>query len=237
MRSPHPVLHSRASSLLPRSACHSSALKSSTFNTSEFKFQTVFANKQRNKVTTTKPCNTQYFLFLSLWSREVFFFCKSMPHSLSPSLFLSLLSLHGKCSLPSMAPLIFSPTINFHSPCTCHTVSLQPWRSFCQFSDQFPECTKLFDLNTAVFEGLGKPRVPLLLCHLNSFPPLVFWLEHLVHLHSIDRHNSLPFCYIFCGSFCSFSLILYVLMICWFSLVIYFDYLSPIFCISIIFYL
>ena len=60
MRSPHPVLHSRASSLLPRSACHSSALKSSTFNTSEFKFQTVFANKETKKQQNPVTLSTSY---------------------------------------------------------------------------------------------------------------------------------------------------------------------------------
>lgn len=131
---------------------------------------TLFA-KQRNKNrTTTKPMllNTPYF---PVPGREMFSSCLNLkPCSLDPS--FSPFSPHGMGSLDSMALQFFSPPIHFHTFHIYRVVFLQLWRSFSQSSDLFPMCSKWSDINRVVFQGQGKPRVPLLLCCLTSSPIL-----------------------------------------------------------------
>lgn len=110
----------------------------------------------------------------SPWSGEVFFWydqcCSLNVPSLSPQ--------KGFPPFPKPWHQFFSHPVHFHVPCTCHAVSLQLWpvclpptvTNLSQSSDGFSGCCKWSDLNTAVFEGGGQPRVPLLLYHLNSSP-------------------------------------------------------------------
>lgn len=82
-----------------------------------------------------------------------------LPPQKLPSVPLQLSSF----SLPQIHLLLHTSHLPHYLPPT--------WRSFFQSSDWFPGCPKYSDLNTAVFDG--KPRVPLLLCHLNSSKKLV----------------------------------------------------------------
>ena len=143
---------------------HATALpwrKSHDFQTSKLELQTLFSKNPIILSTSHSPvCGPKR--------------CSSCvnpkPHSLNFSFFVSLLSLHGKGAFPSMALRFFSPPIHFPIPRTCHTVSLQQWRYFCQFSDQFHGCSKQSCPNTPVFEGQRKPRVPYFLSILTPSP-------------------------------------------------------------------
>ena len=141
----------------------------------------LFAKKQKQKQKQT--CDTQYFQFPSPWSREVFLLCKpdaalSKPFSISLSfvspqkrfppflrIFLSTNSLPHTSHLPYCLP----PTME---------ILLQP-------TDKFSGCSKWSDLNTTVFEGWGKPRVPLLACHLNYSLQWLFFFFCLTFLPSV----------------------------------------------------
>ena len=97
-----------------------------TSKTSEFEQQRLFA----------KSTGTLSIFHLPVCDPERFSFCaNSMMHYFNLSLFLSLLSLHRKFSLPSVALPFFSSSVHFHPPGTCQAVSLQLWRSFCHPTD------------------------------------------------------------------------------------------------------
>ena len=96
-----------------------------------------------------KTYTTQFPQLPSLWSKR--FSCVNPTlHSFNPSLPHFLFYTWRKCSLPSVARQLFSPSIYFRAHCTCHTISLQLLKSFFQFSDPFTGCSKWSDFNTAV---------------------------------------------------------------------------------------
>lgn len=114
-----------------------------------------------------KTCFTQFPWFPSLWSER--FSCVNLCHTLSTTLFLSPFSIPeesvtfppgcGNFSLPSLLPrtlhllCYLTPTMEVLLPIFWLISWMFQWS----------------DLNIAMFEGQGKPRAPLFLCHLNSF--------------------------------------------------------------------
>ena len=90
-----------------------------TSKTAEFELQTLFEKKLHGPETLSTSCS-------SVHGPERFSSCvnRVLPF-LNHSFIFSLLSLHGKGSLPFIAPPFFSPPIHFHTLLTCHTPSLQ----------------------------------------------------------------------------------------------------------------